>query len=58
MNLLFNIFKKTKPQLLLGRWKITHDKKKIDKIVYLANQDHCGPCGYLYNKDSNKTKTK
>ena len=52
MNILFNIFNKTKPhQLLLGRWKLTHDKKKIDHIVYLANQDHCGPCGYLHNKD-------
>ena len=55
MNLLFNLFKKTNTQQLLGRWKLTHDKKKIDHIVYLANQDHCGPCGYLHNKDI-KTK--
>ena len=35
----------------LGRWNITYNKKELDKKIYLANQDHCGPCGYLYDKN-------
>ena len=51
-----NIFKKmflSPPQNLpLGRWKITYDTQQLEKKVYYANQDHCGPCGYLYDKNN------
>ena len=60
LNFIVSIARKTS-QPLLGRWKITHNKQQIDHIVYLANQDHCGPCGYLYDKNivnSNEDKKK
>ena len=38
--------------LPLGRWKITYDTQQLEKKVYYANQDHCGPCGYLYDKNN------
>ena len=31
---------------LLGRWSSPKDIKELEKKVYLANYDHCGPCGY------------
>jgi hypothetical protein len=32
-------------KLLLGRWNITYCNYKINKIIDLSNEDHCGPCG-------------
>lgn len=29
---------------LLGRWEIKYCKSTINKIVDLANEDHCGIC--------------
>ena len=51
-----NIFKKmflSPPKNLpLGRWKITYDTQQLEKKVYYANQDHCGPCGqYILEKN-------
>lgn len=37
-------------KLILGRWEITHKKEKIDRKVYLANYDNCGPCGNILEK--------
>ena len=56
-----NIFKKmflSPPQknVPLGRWKITYDNKQLENKVYYANHDHCGPCGYLYDKKKNNGK--
>jgi len=53
-----NIFKKmfstSNKNVPLGRWTITYDNKQLEKKVYYANHDHCGPCGYLY--DEKKTE--
>ena len=54
-----NIFKKmfstSNKNVPLGRWTITYDNKQLEQKVYYANHDHCGPCGYLYNKPKNNT---
>lgn len=62
-----NMFKKKVP-VMLGRWNINHDTKHLERVVYLANHDHCGPCGIVndvYKKtlnidkdEKNKTKDK
>tara|TARA_B110000858_G_C17752287_1_gene450293 strand:- start:551 stop:736 length:186 start_codon:yes stop_codon:yes gene_type:complete len=45
------LFKTTKNEkLVLGRWAITYNKTQIDRKVYLANYDNCGPCGNILNK--------
>lgn len=31
---------------ILGRWSSPRDFRELEKKVYLANHDHCGPCGY------------
>ena len=36
---------KHKEQPLLGRWMMNHSKESLDRKIYLANHDHCGPCG-------------
>ena len=38
-------------KIILGRWGYTKNFEQLDKKVYLANHDHCGPCGYV-NKDN------
>jgi len=45
-NIIRSLFLKEKP-LLLGRWKLNHNKVQLDRKVYLANYDHCGPCGII-----------
>ena len=47
MSLFRNIFSKlySSEKVLLGRWNLTYQKDHIDRKVYLANHDHCGPCG-------------
>ena len=49
MSLFRNIFSKLYPsdKLLLGRWNINYQKEYIDRKIYLANHDHCGPCGNI-----------
>lgn len=37
---------------VLGRWNTKHKKEQIDRKIYLANYDNCGPCGYI-NNDKN-----
>lgn len=36
-----------KNEKILGRWNTVSDKKILDQKIYLANYDHCGPCGKL-----------
>jgi hypothetical protein len=43
-----NMFKKPNP-LILGRWNLDYCVKKVDRKVYLSNEDHCGVC--LIHKD-------
>lgn len=49
MSLFRNIFSKLycSDKLLLGRWNLTYQKEHIDRKIYLANYDHCGPCGNI-----------
>ena len=44
----------TKDNLILGRWSMNYSKDYLDRKIYLANHDHCGPCGSItqeYNKN-------
>ena len=43
-------FIKKNEQLLLGRWHYPKNKQILDRKIYLANYDHCGPCGTLNPK--------
>lgn len=52
-NLFRNIFK-FQDKLILGRWNYTKSSSELERKIYLANHDHCGPCGNLYQY--NKTK--
>ena len=51
-----------KDQPILGRWMMNHSKDSLDRKIYLANHDHCGPCGdiqgpsFLGNKSTLKNK--
>ncbi len=40
----FIVKEKPKPTSL-GRWNLDYCKKKINRKIDLANEDHCGPCG-------------
>ena len=33
---------------ILGRWNYPQNKEILDRKIYLANYDHCGPCGTIY----------
>ena len=46
MNLIRLFLTKEQPKLL-GRWKMTYENIQLDRKVYLANYDHCGPCGII-----------
>tara|TARA_B100000035_G_C20783140_1_gene457769 strand:- start:285 stop:506 length:222 start_codon:yes stop_codon:yes gene_type:complete len=48
------MFSTSNKNVHLGRWAITYDNKELEKKVYYANHDHCGPCGYLYDEKRNK----
>ena len=32
---------------ILGRWNYPQNKEILDRKIYLANYDHCGPCGTI-----------
>ena len=51
-NVFSKLFKKDK--LSLGRWNINYNQKYLDNKIYLANHDHCGPCGSLQNISEKK----
>jgi len=34
-------------KLILGRWNYVKDNEELQRKIYLANIDHCGPCGKL-----------
>ena len=39
---------------ILGRWNHTKNIEELNRKVYLANYDHCGPCGNLEIKNKSK----
>ena len=55
------MFMKEQPKLL-GRWNMTYGNKHLERKVYLANHDNCGPCGIInYEKkeiDNSKDEKK
>ena len=57
-NIFSKYFKKDKP--ILGRWSINYNEYQLNKKVYFANHDHCGPCGSIVDlpkiKNINKIK--
>jgi hypothetical protein len=49
-NIFLNLFKLKKysdNKPILGRWNITKSEKHLNKKIYLANHDNCGPCGLI-----------
>ena len=36
-----------KDNLILGRWSINYNENQLNHKIYLANHDHCGPCGSI-----------
>ena len=49
-----NIFrlylKNYEKKIILGRWAYPSNEKHLEKKIYLANHDHCGPCGKIMMK--------
>ena len=31
-------------QIHLGRWSLKYDEKILNRVIFLANEDHCGCC--------------
>ncbi len=48
----FSIFKSNQIIPLLGRWNLKYDEKIINRIVSLANEDHCGCCDVKVSEDN------
>ena len=44
-------FKSYEKKILLGRWSTPKNKDILDRKIYLANYDHCGPCGKINIED-------
>ena len=38
-------FFKKPHKMELGRWSMNYEKHNLDRKIYLANHDNCGPCG-------------
>ena len=54
---IFRIFVKNtnEKKLLLGRWNKPNNINELERKVYLANYDNCGPCGKIkLSEDKNK----
>lgn len=53
--MLFKYFLKSlikEEKRILGRWNIDYKKKNLEYKIYLANYDHCGPCGKIKIKEN------
>jgi hypothetical protein len=46
---IFRIFLKNtnEKKNTLGRWNKPNNINELERKVYLANYDHCGPCGKI-----------
>ena len=55
--ILKNIFMKEIPKPL-GRWNLDYCVVKLDKKIYLTNEDHCGPCGQYNVSTKEEVKEK
>ena len=50
-NILMMYFKSHEKKILLGRWSTPKSQNTLDRKIYLANYDHCGPCGKINIED-------
>tara|TARA_Y100001958_G_scaffold149651_1_gene132509 strand:- start:1383 stop:1529 length:147 start_codon:yes stop_codon:yes gene_type:complete len=41
-------------KILLGRWNKPNNLNELERKVYLANYDHCGPCGKIKLSEDKK----
>jgi hypothetical protein len=39
---------------VLGRWNYVENGKQLERKIYLANHDNCGPCGHHYVSEESK----
>jgi len=44
MSWIKRFFNNSKNNIYLGRWNLQYDEKILNRIVFLANEDHCGCC--------------
>ncbi len=51
-NIIQKLFKKE--NIILGRWGYVTCPKELNRKVYLANHDHCGPCGKIRLSNDNR----
>ncbi len=51
MNSIRRIFTDSKNIIHLGRWSLKYDEHTLQRIVHLANEDHCGCCEVKMSKD-------
>jgi len=51
MNSLRRIFTSSKDNIVLGRWSLKYSEEALQRVVYLANEDHCGCCEVKPNKE-------
>ena len=54
LKILKRVFNFKEDKLILGRWNYTKNFEELEKKVYLANHDHCGPCGKIKQKNNLK----
>ncbi len=53
LRLFRNVFN-SQEKIILGRWNYIKSIPELDRKIYLANHDHCGPCGNLYYNKNKK----
>lgn len=51
MKILTHFFGLSRQQINLGRWSLKYDEKILNRIVYFANEDHCGCCEVKKNNE-------
>lgn len=57
INIIKRFFTPKQEKLILGRWNIDYNIKKMNNKIDLSNEDHCGPCGqYILYKNKNTQK--
>lgn len=57
INIIKRFFTPKQEKLILGRWNIDYNMKKMNNKIDLSNEDHCGPCGqYILYKNKNTQK--
>jgi hypothetical protein len=48
------LFSIGKSNIYLGRWNLKYDDSIINRVVRMANEDHCGCCHIKYNSEEEK----